>query len=199
MPSLAPLRILSDQPLGARPGQSDLAYFSLDATCAAVASQSVRASAYPSPPMSGSFPAAPRLGAYSAFEEQTATEGRRGEDFRRQSIYHGGPQGPVREASDRAYQEPTAPGHYAFPARVERDQRQPSRPVLQNPFSPAGPYLAAPSQGLDLHSARAAADLDSSRAQQKKTKRHVQCACVPCKTAHLRLVSSYLSNAVSGR
>jgi hypothetical protein len=178
--------------LGERRGKSDLARFSLDLSWARAASDSARARAYPSPPMSGSPPLPPRRNLDSS-DRGHGSYGSTGQDILRGAQASQAEQsGRNRGLAGQAFAELLPPASYA-PYRQE-DMAQPlqyqqrsqiplpQHQQQQHAYSPQGP----PPFSRPDRSAIGDAPEYSSPKTQRKTKGHVASACVPCKRAHLR-------------
>ncbi|KAK0764163.1 hypothetical protein N5P37_003558 [Trichoderma harzianum] len=168
----------------------------------------VRSRAYPSPPMSGS----PPLPLRSAHEA-----GGRGEapnfyaTSRLTDGLRGGPTQPspanIREQISpiitRPYpQEPTTRSPYSYP-RPDESGRIVPYPPQHHHGMPQGvsqaPYLNSASSNSEAYpvpdrSQAVESQPFTSPKSQRKTKGHVASACVPCKKAHLRLVTNAMHN-----
>ena len=183
-------------PLGERRGILDLAQFSLDLSWTRAVSDSARARAYPSPPMSGSPPLPPRRNPESDRGHQSY--GPSGQDVFR------GTQAPQMENVEhrtpqmRTYQPgPMSQAPYAGQYRPDdiplaQHQYPPQRVPIPSPpqqqhhgFGPRPPHASVPFPTSDRPPMRDVPEFSSPK-QQRRTKGHVASACVPCKRAHLR-------------
>ncbi|PBP20619.1 c6 zinc finger domain containing protein [Diplocarpon rosae] len=188
-------RNTSYSPLGERRGKSDLACFSLDQSWARTASDSARARAYPSPPMSGSPPLPPRR-ILDPSDRGHGSYGPGGQDIFR------GTQTPQTEHME--HRESTMRGYMPYPGAYRPEQMVAGQVQFQQALPPPSVQQPPPQQyhsgcgytqlsqmphpfsgGPDRQLIREAPEFQSSK-QQRKTKGHVASACVPCKRAHLR-------------
>ncbi|KAK4235511.1 hypothetical protein C8A03DRAFT_46378 [Achaetomium macrosporum] len=186
---------------GQRRGISDPVRFSLDLTrtradCIGAAGPG----SYPSPPMSGSPPLPPKLSHEVAERSQGPYPARTQSDERTQRGAAGGTHPFSSDTSER--------GLYPF-SRLEGSTTQPQRPYPEQPgYITAQPatYLSGPGTGpgsshpgplpaLQTYAAATHHPIPDSLHStppkpQRKTKGHVASACVPCKKAHLRCIST---------
>ena len=182
----------SNIPLGERRGKSDLARFSLDLSWVRAVSDSTRARAYPSPPMSGSPPLPPRRNPDSG----DRTQGRYGSSG--QEVFRG-EQTPQSERLEQGTGPPSR-GYVSDPLptipyasyrtedmssaqlQYQQQQSQNSVPQQYHPYPQQGSVPFSAPERLQMGERSAYASSKPSR----KTKGHVASACVPCKRAHLR-------------
>ncbi|KAK0735700.1 hypothetical protein B0T21DRAFT_384485 [Apiosordaria backusii] len=200
-------------PLGQRRGISDLARsaLSLDLHWVRADTESAaRQRSYPSPPMSGSPSIPPKLSQEAAERAQGSYQPIT------QDVYRGIPTtqshertqaGSVTGPSRQFLADPPERATYSFPQHSERPAPQ-SLPYTHLPVQiggqPGPAYLPIPGTGSTvgpsgqlaasqtyppaLHS-QVQEPLQHSSPKARKTKGHVASACVPCKKAHLRLVT----------
>lgn len=198
MQSLTHRRDNSYISLGERRGKSDLARFSLDLSWARAVSDNAHSRAYPSPPMSGSPPLPPRRNP-DASDRGHGSYGSGGQD-----VFRGPPtsqsgliersRGPPIQGYQQQQQQPLPPASFT-PYRMEdmpsQVQYQQHRPLMapqqqsQHTYPPQAPPSFSAAGGAPIGEVP---EYSSPKAQ-RKTKGHVASACVPCKRAHLRLVS----------
>ncbi len=186
----------SNTSLGKRRGIIDLARFSLDLSWTRAVSDSARARAYPSPPMSGSPPLPPRRNPES--DRGHGSYGPSGQDvFRGTQItqmenveqrgppLRGYPPGPMAQSPYASQYRPED----MTPAQQQYPQQRapiPSPPQQQHQgYASHLPHASAPFSTPDRQPMREGPEFSSPK-QQRKTKGHVASACVPCKRAHLR-------------